>query len=172
MEEDEIDSFLSNFENTQNTKRIKEEASNAPIKEEQLQDYVTEKINQLATISIESIQDVKDLAIASNDGETISALAALIAASTKQLEVLSKISLAHIKIKSSEKMQEKSHAHKEKIVERKHEQLKELGGADGNTPQLLQQNNVYINATREEILDHLVADIKKTTAEQKKIIDI
>ena len=171
MEEDEIDSFLNNFEATQNTKRLKEEATNAPIKEEQLMDYVTEKINQLAALSIESIQDVKDLAVASNDGETISALAALIAASTKQLEVLSKISLSHAKIKSSEKMQDKSHAHKEKIVERKHEQLKELGAGDNGPTPLLQQNNVYINATREEILEHLVSDIRKST-EQKKIIDI
>ena len=68
-------------------------------------------------------------------------------------------------------MQDKSHAHKEKIVERKHEQLKELGAGDNGPTPLLQQNNVYINATREEILEHLVSDIRKST-EQKKIIDI
>jgi len=166
MKEDEMDEFLNNFEETPKT--TTQTGNVVPIKEENLQDYVTERINQLATISIESIQDVKDLAIASNDGETISALASLIAASTKQLELLSKISLSLQKIKSAEKMQDKTIAHKEKVVERKHEQLKELGGA-GEQPQLLQQNNVYVTATREELLTLMMADIKKP---EKKIIDI
>lgn len=170
MEEDEIDNFLNNFEETQR----KEEATEAPIKDDQIQDYVTEKLNQLTSISIESIQDVKDLAIASNDGETISALASLIAAGTKQLELLSKFALQKEKIKSSSKMQDKDHAHKEKMIDKKHEQLKELNGGN-NTPQLPgqmnQQNNFFITASREEIMEKLVGDIKKKV-DQKQIIDI
>lgn len=170
MEEDEIDNFLNNFEETQR----KEEATEAPIKDEQIQDYVTEKLNQLTSISIESIQDVKDLAIASNDGETISALASLIAAGTKQLELLSKFALQKEKLKTNEKMQDKDHAHKEKMLDKKHEQLKELNG--GNNPalpgQMNQQNNFFITASREEIMEKLVGDIKSKVAVQKKIIDI
>jgi hypothetical protein len=170
MEEDEIDNFLNNFEETQR----KEEAAEAPIKDEQIQDYVTEKLNQLTSISIESIQDVKDLAIASNDGETISALASLIAAGTKQLELLSKFALQKEKLKTNEKMQDKDHAHKEKMLDKKHEQLKELNG--GNNPQLPgqmnQQNNFFITASREEIMEKLVGDIKSKVAVQKKTIDI
>jgi len=171
MEEDEIDNFLNNFEETQR----KEEAAEAPIKDEQIQDYVTEKLNQLTSISIESIQDVKDLAIASNDGETISALASLIAAGTKQLELLSKFALQKEKLKSSTKMQDKDHAHKEKMIDKKHEQLKELNGSNNSTPQLPgqmnQQNNFFITASREEIMEKLVGDIKKKV-DQKRIIDI
>jgi len=170
MEEDEIDNFLNNFEETQR----KEEATEVPIKDEQIQDYVTEKLNQLTSISIESIQDVKDLAIATNDGETISALASLIAAGTKQLELLSKFALQKEKLKTNEKMQDKDHAHKEKMLDKKHDQLKELNG--GNNPQLPgqmnQQNNFFITASREEIMEKLVGDIKSKVAVQKKTIDI
>jgi hypothetical protein len=170
MEEDEIDNFLNNFEETQR----KEKATEAPIKDEQIQDYVTEKLNQLTSISIESIQDVKDLAIATNDGETISALASLIAAGTKQLELLSKFALQKEKLKTNEKMQDKDHAHKEKMLDKKHDQLKELNG--GNNPQLPgqmnQQNNFFITASREEIMEKLVGDIKSKVAVQKKTIDI
>ncbi len=170
MEEDEIDNFLNNFEETQR----KEEATEAPIKDEQIQDYVTEKLNQLTSISIESIQDVKDLAIASNDGETISALASLIAAGTKQLELLSKFALQKEKLKTNEKMQDKDHAHKEKMLDKKHEQLKELNGGNNLAlpGQMNQQNNFFITASREEIMEKLVGDIKSKVAVQKKIIDI
>lgn len=170
MQDDEIDKFLNNFEATQR----QEVARENPIKDEEIQDYVTEKLNQLTHISFESIQDVKDLAIASNDGETITALASLIAAGTKQLELLTKFALQKEKLKVNEKMQDKDLAHKEKMIDKKHEQIKELNG--GDSPAALpapknQQNNFFINASREEIMEKLVGDIKKKVV-QNQIIDI
>lgn len=165
MEEDEIDKFLNNFEQTQREQDAKQE----PIPEDKIQDYVTEKLNQLTNLSIESVQEFKDAALASNDAEVIAALAALITAASKHLETLGKFALNKDKIKSKEKMQDKDHVFKEKIVDKKHEQLKELNG--GNTPLLPggtmnQQNNFYITASREEIMEKLVGDIKQKLEEK------
>lgn len=169
MEEDEIDKILQNFE-VERPQQPRQEIR--PIAAEKMDDYISSKLDQIAQLSIDSIEDVKDRAIASGDGETIAALASLITAASKQLELMSKFALQKHKIANSEKMQDKEHAHKEKMLEKKHEQQKELaGGSSASVPHLQQQNNFYISASREEIMDKLLGDIK-SKVNNTPIIDV
>ncbi len=168
MEDDEIAKILQNFEVTPKAKKQEPEE---PLDLDNIEDSIAKNLNTITQLSIDSIEEVKDLAIASNDGETIAALASLITAASKQLELMSKFALQKRKMKNAEEMQDKALAHKEKLLERKHEQLKELNGGGSQQPQL-QQNNFYINASREEIMERLLGDIKEKVNKQPLTIDV
>jgi|GEM_PF-1697889 len=172
MEDADIDKFLQNFELEQKPAPTQKQNQPVKIDPENLEEYITGKLDEIAQISIDSIEEVKDIAIQSNDGETISALASLITAASKQLELMSKFALQSRKIKNAESMQAKDHALKEKLLERKHEQQKELLGNSNSGGMHMQQNNFYINASREEIMQQLTSDINSKVEKQPLTIDL
>ena len=167
MESDDIENFLNNFEETEKTNYSP--PVDEKIEPENYEAYISEKVNKLTDLSMESIEEVKDIAIASGNGETITALASLITAASKQLEILSKLTLQKENIKSKHAMQDKDLKHKEKIVDKKLEHEKLLSNGQNDAP-ALQQNNFYINASREEIMDRLLTDIKQKV-DQHKILE-
>jgi ferritin len=172
MEDADIDKFLQNFDLEQKP-TTNQKQDQPKIDPENLEEYITGKLDEIAQLSIESIEEVKDIAIQSNDGETISALASLITAASKQLELMSKFAMQKNKIKNAESMQAKDHALKEKLLERKHEQQKELlGNSNPGGGMHMQQNNFYINASREEIMQQLTSSINSKVEKQPLTIDL
>lgn len=121
-----------------------------PIPEEDLGKYVISQTQTLVKETMSAFKDIKQMAVASNDPDTISALADLVKGISGSLDALNKI---HIQNKKTQAAKEIAHIN----AEARRKQLEAPA----------QQTNVLAIGTREEILKIL----EKTNRQPSPIID-
>jgi len=119
--------------------------SSEPVKEEDLGDYVIKKTTALVDHTMSAFKDIKEMAVATNDPDTILALSNLINSVTGSLETLNKI---HIQNKKAQTSKEIAHIN----AEARKKQAE-------NQPA---QTNVLAVGTREEVIRLLNQAAKKT----------
>lgn len=78
--------------------------STEPIKEEDLGDYIIKKTTTLVDQTMSAFKDIKTIAVASNDPDTISALADLVKAANSAIDSLNKINMQNKKLKSAKEV--------------------------------------------------------------------
>lgn len=78
--------------------------STVPPTEEELGDYVIKKTTALVEQNMAAFRDIKDIAIATNDADTISALADVAKSISGSLELLNKIHLQNKKAKTAKEI--------------------------------------------------------------------
>jgi hypothetical protein len=109
--------------------------STEPIKEDEIGDYVIKKTTALVDQTMNAFKDIKDLAVATNDADTISALADLIKAANSAIDSLNKINIQNKKTKAA----------KEIAAIQAEARMKELQNQQPTT-------NILAVGTREEML--------------------
>jgi hypothetical protein len=115
---------------------------NAPLKEEDLQQYVLNKTKALIEAGLGAVQDLTPSVVAGSDSREIDALSKLMASTAQSIDTLQKIALINKKAEQDEKL--------EKIkIEGKKEIAKLQQG-----PQHVTNANILI-ASREEIMKKL-----------------
>lgn len=83
---------------------ILESLSTEPVKEEDLGDYIIKKTTTLVDQTMSAFKDIKTIAVASNDPDTISALADLVKAANSAIDSLNKINMQNKKLKSAKEV--------------------------------------------------------------------
>lgn len=83
---------------------ILESLSTEPVKEEDLGDYIIKKTTTLVDQTMSAFKDIKNIAVASNDPDTISALADLVKAANSAIDSLNKINMQNKKLKSAKEV--------------------------------------------------------------------
>ncbi|MCZ2338934.1 MAG: hypothetical protein LC127_12265 [Chitinophagales bacterium] len=83
---------------------ILESLSTEPVKEEDLGDYIIKKTTTLVDQTMSAFKDIKNIAVSSNDPDTISALADLVKAANSAIDSLNKINMQNKKLKSAKEV--------------------------------------------------------------------
>jgi hypothetical protein len=83
---------------------ILESLSTEPVKEEDLGDYIIKKTTTLVDQTMSAFKDIKNISVASNDPDTISALADLVKAANSAIDSLNKINMQNKKLKSAKEV--------------------------------------------------------------------
>ena len=83
---------------------ILESLSTEPVKEEDLGDYIIKKTTTLVDQTMSAFKDIKNIAVASNDPDTISALADIVKAANSAIDSLNKINMQNKKLKSAKEV--------------------------------------------------------------------
>jgi len=115
-----------------------------PLKKENMENFVVERAGRLVDESLSMVKDVRDFVMAAPEGESVQALAGLIAATSSALETLNKIIVADKKANTSIKLKEMDVQLKRQLVE-------------DNT-------NSKILLTREELLKRLTLQAEEKRA--------
>lgn len=126
-----------------------------PVKEEDLGEYVIKKTTALVEQTMTAFKDIKDLAVATNDADTISALADLIKAANSAIDSLNKINIQNKKIKAAKEV---AHINAEAKIK-----------AHENLPQV---PNVLTIGTREEVLRILEQAHRKSLIVEATFTDV
>lgn len=87
-----------------NTSTALPTVSTEPVKEEDLGEYIIKKTTSLVEQSLGAFKDIKDLAVATNDADTISALADLIKSANGAIDTLNKINIQNKKTKAAKEV--------------------------------------------------------------------
>lgn len=106
----------------------------APLKEEDLTDFIIQKTQKLVLTGLDTVEDLKQTISQTVDSEEIAAFAEVVEATNKSIEILNKINLQNKKAKAAKEI-------KQMDLEGKSSPTQITGG----------NNNILI-ATREEIL--------------------
>lgn len=117
-----------------------------PPKEEELGDYIIQKTTALVDQTMNAFKDIKDIAVATNDADTISALADVVKSVGSSLELLNKIHLQNKKTKAAKEVAQISADAKKKALENQ----------PGTT-------NILAIGSREEVLKMLAEASKRAT---------
>lgn len=104
MEESNLETLLSELSSFKFETEVKKELieTNPTLREENVDQYVLDKAKRLIETGVAAVQDIASSATQSSDPEEISALANLMDATTKALEVLNKKVLANKRTKDNE----------------------------------------------------------------------
>lgn len=129
--------------------------SSEPIKEEDLGTYIIGKTVTLLDSTMNAFKEIKDLAVATNDADTITALADLVKAANSTIDSLNKIHIQNKKIKAAKEI---AHIQTEA-------RIKLLEGQQAPT-------NILTVGTREEILRILEQATKKSTTIDAEVTDL
>ena len=129
--------------------------STEQIKEEDIGDYVIKKTTSLVEQTMGAFKEIKDLAVATNDADTISALADLIKAANSAIDSLNKINIQNKKTKAA----------KEIAALNVEARMKELQNQT-------QPTNILAIGTREEVLKILEQAKLKTTIVEAEFTDV
>lgn len=95
--------FIVKSDNNSNNS-ILESLSTEPVKEEDLGDYIIKKTTTLVDQTMSAFKDIKNIAVASNDPDTISALADIVKAANSAIDSLNKINMQNKKLKSAKEV--------------------------------------------------------------------
>lgn len=95
--------FIVKSDNNSNNS-ILESLSTEPVKEEDLSDYIIKKTTTLVDQTMSAFKDIKTIAVASNDPDTISALADIVKAANSAIDSLNKINMQNKKLKSAKEV--------------------------------------------------------------------
>ena len=95
--------FIVKSDNNSNNS-ILESLSTEPVKEEDLGDYIIKKTTTLVDQTLSAFKDIKNIAVASNDPDTISALADIVKAANSAIDSLNKINMQNKKLKSAKEV--------------------------------------------------------------------
>jgi len=150
-----IDDLLQQLRDTPTTFVVKSQdtslsaqpppVSSVPIKEEDLGEYIIQKTTSLVEQTMSAFSEIKSLAIATNDGDTISALADMVKAANSAIDSLNKIHMQNKKLKGA----------KEVAQIQVDARIKQLENQQ-------QQPNILTVTTREEVLKILEQAKSKT----------
>jgi hypothetical protein len=144
---DDLDKILDDLKNDKSISSLNQEPEQKrlDINEDNLGDYVIQKVGTLVESGIEAVQSIQQTIASGFQPEELAAFNGLISAVTSAADTLNKIHLQHLKQKSAKELKQMD------IASRK--QLSDSITHSGNT-------NVLI-ATREEIIERFLKDNKK-----------
>ena len=109
----QVDDLLNQLRTTPSDFIVKSDSSNnsileslstEPVKEEDLGDYIIKKTTTLVDQTMSAFKDIKNIAVSSNDPDTISALADLVKAANSAIDSLNKINMQNKKLKSAKEV--------------------------------------------------------------------
>ena len=146
MAENELDDILEELKNDKTLSTLREppSAEKLSISDDNVNDYIMQKIGGLIETGIETVNAIRGTISSGFEAEELSAFSSLIASITNAAEVINKINIQNKKAKSSKE-----------IKQLELESKKQLGGMSkrGDT-------NILI-ATREEIVNQFLENNKK-----------
>lgn len=119
MDEDvssELGSLLDQLKDNNNIAKAARKEED-PLKKENIESFVVERAGKLVDESLSMVRDIKDFVMAAPEGESVQALAGLIAATSSALETLNKIIVADKKSNTSIKLKEMDAQLKRQLVE-------------------------------------------------------
>jgi len=156
----QIDSFIAGLSSEDKTFVAKDYAKDlgevpfeVPKTDEDIQDFVLKNSAQLAALSIKSVKELQQIAIATGDPEQMASLASLITAGAGAVETINKIHLQNKKAEANKDLKKLDLEGKKEIQRLKNDGYLNL--PQGNT-------NVLV-ATREEIIAQLTGKVKSKT---------
>jgi alkanesulfonate monooxygenase SsuD/methylene tetrahydromethanopterin reductase-like flavin-dependent oxidoreductase (luciferase family) len=128
--------------------------STVPPTEEELGDYIIKKTSELIDQTMNAFKNIRDIAVQSNDAETVEALASLVKSTTGALDSLNKIHVQNKKTKAAKEI-----AHINAYARKKAADT--LAG--GN-------NNVMVGS-REEVLKMIAEAVHKSKIAGGPVLD-
>lgn len=107
-----VDTLLDQLRNTPQNFTVGQQSSGTDLPEvsatipteDNLGDFIIEKTAQLVDSTLKAFKDIKNIAVTSNDPETIEALASLVKASSGALDTLNKINIQNKKTKAAKEI--------------------------------------------------------------------
>lgn len=144
---DDLDKILDDLKNDNSISTLNEEPEQKrlDINDDNLGDYVMQKVGTLVESGIEAVQSIQQTIASGFQPEELAAFNGLISAVTSAADTLNKIHIQHLKQKAAKELKQMDIAAKK--------QLSDSNPNGGNT-------NVLI-ATREEIIERFLKDNKK-----------
>ena len=132
------------------------------INEENIDDFIYRKSSALIQQGVDTIESVKDTVLSGADADTIEAYSKLMNSVASSIEILNKINIQKRKEKSAKELKQMDIDRSEKLLDKY-----------DNKPQIGQQTNNIIVASREEVMKALVDKAETIASEEKgKVIDI